>query len=160
MTIEELNTAAPEIVREKLTQCCGSHAWVEQMVRLRPFADRNALLSAAGAVWNSLQPEDWLEAFSHHPKIGAKSASKWSSDEQRGMQTASSETASTMHQLNLHYERKFGWIFIICANGKSANEMLASIQSRIRNDSATELSIAAREQSKITQLRLEKLLDE
>jgi 2-oxo-4-hydroxy-4-carboxy-5-ureidoimidazoline decarboxylase len=165
MTLEAFNIASAEAARDALACCCGSRAWVDRMLALRPFPDRKMLFLAAGSVWSSLTPADWLEAFAHHPKIGEKSApaanaraSTWSSQEQKGMQAASPHTASRMQQLNEEYERKFGWIFIICATGKGPDEMLAAIESRLDHDSETELNIAAEEQSKIIQLRLEKLL--
>ena len=158
MTLQDLNTGNAAAVAEALKQCCGSGAWVERMIGLRPFASQTALLSKAATVWKSLAPADWLEAFAHHPKIGEKSAAKWSSEEQHGMQEASTDTAAAMDQLNIDYEQKFGWIFIVCATGKTAGEMLALIAARLRNDPAAELTVAACEQAKITKLRLEKLL--
>ena len=159
MTLDELNGADDVIIRESLKHCCGSEAWVEGMIGLRPFADRHALFSASDSVWKSLAASDWLEAFAQHPKIGEKSASRWSAEEQRGMEHASMVTALRMTQLNAEYERKFGWIFIVCASGKSADDMLALISRRVQNDPDTELRIAADEQSKISKLRLEKLID-
>lgn len=159
MTLDELNEADEMILRDSLQRCCGSHAWVERMIALRPFRDYSELLSSSESVWNSLAPTDWLEAFAHHPKIGAKSASQWSTEEQRGMETAGVPTAAAMAKLNAEYERKFGFIFIVCATGKSADEMLALITKRLQNDPETELHIAAAEQSKITALRLEKVLN-
>jgi 2-oxo-4-hydroxy-4-carboxy-5-ureidoimidazoline decarboxylase len=159
MTLDELNNASETVARESLKQCCGSEAWVERMLALGPFADRSALLSAADSAWGSLTAADWLEAFAQHPKIGERSAARWSSEEQRGMERASLTTAAAMNQLNIEYERKFGWIFIVCASGKSAEEMLSLLAARLKNEPADELPIAAAEQAKITRLRLEKLLN-
>lgn len=160
MTWDELNAGDDVLMSERLKQCCGSTAWVKRVMELHPFADREALLSAADTVWESLTPADWLEAFAQHPRIGATRAAKWSAEEQRGMGAATAQAATTMAQLNIDYERKFGWIFIICATGKSAEEMIASITMRLNNDPDTELKIAAAEQSKITKLRIAKLLAE
>lgn len=159
MTLQELNQEDETIIRESLKHCCGSEAWAERMITSRPFADVGALLSASDSAWNSLAASDWLQAFAQHPKIGQKSASQWSKEEQRGMQQASSATAVKMNQLNAEYERKFGWIFIVCATGKSADELLVLISARVQNDPDSELRIAAEEQSKITKLRLQKLID-
>ncbi len=114
---------------------------------------------AAEEAWWSLVESDWLEAFSKHPKIGdRKPIGKWSAEEQRGMDQATSETAGSMENLNRAYEAKFGWIFIICATGRSAEEMLSQLEQRLANDPAAEIRIAAGEQAKITRLRLQKLI--
>ncbi len=94
MTFEELNTSSPEVVRKALQHCCGSQRWVGRIMALRPFRNVDALLSAADEVWSSLGTSDWLEAFTHHPKIGQKSAVKWPSEEQRGMETATIDSRS------------------------------------------------------------------
>ncbi len=153
MRLDELNGDA-------LKRCCGSTAWVNRMLQLSPFPDRESLLSAADSVWNSLTASDWLEALAQHPKIGEKSAAKWSTEEQRGMETASRDTERQIRELNIAYERKFGWIFIVCATGKTAEEMVAMLTARLNDDADTELRTAAAEQSKITKLRIEKLLAE
>ena len=160
MTLHELNTGSEAAVSESLKRCCDSQVWVQRVVALRPFADESSLLQAADDVWGSLTRSDWLEAFAQHPKIGQRSASKWSSTEQSGMDHASMDTHAAMHQLNIDYERKFGWIFIVCATGKTADEMRTLLIERLNNDPTTELAIAAAEQCKITKLRVQKLLDE
>ena len=133
----------------------------------RPFADRDAIFEAAEAHWASCERDDILEAFSHHPKIGENldalrekfgSTADWSAQEQQGMASADEGLILSLRDANRAYDAKFGFIFIICATGKSADEMLAAIQSRLSNDAATELRVAAGEQAKITRLRLEKLL--
>lgn len=165
MTLAKLNGAIREQAREALVACCGSEAWAEQMIASRPFTDRTALHTAADSIWGSLTPADWVEAFSKHPKIGDKSisnkpASAWSAQEQQGMSHASEDTAAAMRRLNEQYEHKFGWIFIVCATGKSADEMRKLIERRLSNDSDKELQIAAAEQAKIMHLRLDKLVAE
>src|SRR5436190_8998572 len=130
-----------------LLRCCGSTRWAEQMASQRPFADFDALLAAARSVWRNLVPADWLQAFAAHPKIGdlaslrAKFAqtAAWSEQEQAGVATT---TESTLHALaagNRAYEEKFGYIFIVCATGKSADEMLALLRQRLGNSTADEL---------------------
>jgi OHCU decarboxylase len=151
---------------KELIQCCGSRQWVDAMVSGRPYASLEALLEQAEIVWWSLEQNDWLEAFRSHPKIGEKKAAEkvsaqsqqWSGQEQAGMNDASVETTASLANLNQVYEQKFGFIFIICATGKTPHEMLEVLQARLQHDAATELPIAAREQSKITKLRLKKLI--
>jgi 2-oxo-4-hydroxy-4-carboxy-5-ureidoimidazoline decarboxylase len=131
------------------------------MFERRPFHDSAELKQFAENLWWSLDENDWREAFAAHPKIGDKKASaRWSSQEQRGMSQASRDTREAIQELNDEYLKKFGWIFIVCASGKSADEMLNLLQQRLPNDPSQEIRIAAGEQAKITQLRLNKLLTE
>jgi 2-oxo-4-hydroxy-4-carboxy-5-ureidoimidazoline decarboxylase len=160
MTLDELNRAADAQAREALLACCGSGAWAERILVSRPLRDAAALHHVAEAVWFSLTRADWLDAFSKHPKIGDKAASKWPAEEQRGMSEAGRDTAHAMRELNERYERKFGWIFIVCATGKSAGELHNVLETRLSNDAVEELQIAVIEQSKIMHLRLNKLLTE
>ena len=148
-----------------LESCCGSHAWIQAMLERRPFRSLARILDEADEIWWSLSPEDWREAFDHHPRIGDQSAAApqaavaraWSADEQRGIAQSSEGTRQALADGNRQYERKFGHIYLVCAAGKSAQEMLALLRSRLSNDPATELQVAAGEQAKITRLRLEKL---
>src|SRR5207249_11093774 len=110
-------------------------------------------------IWSKLEREDWMEAFLAHPRIGEKkSGARWTADEQSGTRSASKEILAALAQANRDYEQKFGHIYLVCATGRSADEMLAGIRQRMKNDAATELRIAADEQRKITNLRLEKLV--
>lgn len=148
-----------------LLRCCGSVRWAERMAALRPFADEAAMFAAARDVWQDLTRDDWLEAFAAHPKIGDVDSLRskfahtaaWSAQEQSGMNATSEATIQAFADGNRDYEKKFGHIFIVCATGKTAGEMLTLLQARLGNDAATELRIAAAEQEKITRLRLEKL---
>jgi len=164
---ECLNRLNDDLLREKLTNCCVSERWVDRMVAERPFTVNNQfLLRDAAEFWWQMEREDWLDAFAGHPKIGdveslrAKfvSTRAWASGEQAGVAAASDETLQRLAQLNREYETKFGYIFIVCATGKSAVEMLAILENRLPNDPETELRVAAAEQLKITQLRLQKLV--
>ena len=154
-----------EAVREVL-QCCGSKRWAAQTADARPYKDLSDLVARAHEIWWSLDPDDWLEAFRSHPKIGEKKtaetvsaqAQQWSSNEQAGVNAAPPETTNALATLNHAYEQKFGYIFIICATGRTSEEMLAALRERIEHDAREELPIAAAEQSKITELRLKKLL--
>jgi len=148
-----------ELDEPSLLECCGSHNWAAHMLAARPFRDMPSLATAATEIWWRLTPADWLEAFSKHPKIGEKGkVSQWSSQEQSGMHAAALETAEKLATLNQSYFDKFGWIFIVCATGKTAEEMLSLLESRLSNLPDDELRIAAAEQNKITLLRLRKLL--
>jgi OHCU decarboxylase len=167
-SLRRQNELSQEEARGELLKCCGSSAWANGLAARRPFENPDELTEAADRIWWSLESKDWLEAFSHHPKIGEKKAAHhgptkaqaWSEEEQAGTRDASRETMSELMQANLAYEAKFGYIFIVCATGKSTQEMLALLKDRLPNDPDTELRIAAEEQSKITQLRLKKLLKE
>ena len=138
------------------------------MTAARPFANVDELLTKADSTWRSLSSEDWLEAFRAHPKIGEKKAAaaqseearKWSAQEQSGISDAAAETMAALAAGNRDYEQRFGFIFIVCATGKSSEEMLAILQARLQNDAETEIAVAAEEQRKITRLRLEKLLQQ
>lgn len=120
--------------------------------------DGEDLQDAASRIWWALKRDDWLEAFGAHPKIGARSGSKWSQQEQAGASRGSSETLVELREANRAYAERFGYIFIVCATGKTAEEMLGLLKQRIANDPETELRIAAEEQLRITHLRLKKLL--
>lgn len=147
-------------------KCCGSQRWAAAMSAARPFANLDELLTKADRIWWSLNEEDWLEAFRAHPRIGEKKAAKaqseearnWSAQEQSEVTNAASDTMTAIAAGNQDYERRFGFIFIVCATGKSSGEMLTILRGRLQNDAATEIRIATEEQQKITRLRLEKLL--
>ena len=131
------------------------------MAEERPFPDLQQLLAQADAEWWSLDPEDWLEAFSRHPKIGERAAaSSWSEQEQAGAKSADEETKQQLTAANREYESKFGHIYIVCATGKTAAEMLTLCRERLSNEPDTELRVAAEEQRRITHLRLRKLIEE
>ncbi|MBL7742565.1 MAG: 2-oxo-4-hydroxy-4-carboxy-5-ureidoimidazoline decarboxylase [Chitinophagaceae bacterium] len=166
MTLHELNTLPKERLVEELTRCCGSSAWVKKMLPFFPADDLVELLEDAEEQWWKCREEDWKEAFAHHPKIGDidflkkkfASTAQWASGEQDGVNMASQKTIEALAEGNQQYKDKFGYIFIVCATGKSANEMLENLQARLLNDPKEEIEIAADEQNKITKLRLEKLL--
>ena len=166
MDLEQLNSMPYEEAVKALLQCCGSNRWAETIANARPYASVETLVANASNTWWSLDRDDWLEAFRSHPKIGEKKAAspisdksrEWSGHEQAGVATASRETIDALAALNLAYEQKFEFIFIICATGKTSEEMLESLKKRLENDAETELPIAAAEQSKITELRLKKLI--
>ena len=164
MNLAEFNRLPANQAEEALLDCCGSTRWGSRMAARRPFASLNDLCNAADFVWRSLQPADWLEAFGHHPQIGETSARgsassrRWAEGEQSGARAAAESVKAGLVQGNRAYRDKFGFIFIVCASGKSAEEMLALLEQRLQNDPAQELQIAAEQQRLITRLRLEKLL--
>lgn len=167
MTLHDLNTLSQPQLKEELMKCCGSSSWVKMMMTFFPADDMVELLEDAEEVWYQCSEEDWKEAFFHHPKIGDvesltkkfASTAQWAAGEQSGVNVASKETNKALAAGNKEYEEKFGYIFIICATGKSAGEMLADLQIRLQNSPEVELEIAAEEQNKITKLRIEKLLE-
>lgn len=165
--MQRLNSLSREEATTEFFKCCGSRNWANGMADARPFHDWASLIETAENLWQKLSEQDWLEAFSAHPKIGEKKAAQpgptgteqWSEDEQSGTRYASSEIMSELAEANRAYETKFDHIFIVCATGKSSEEMLALLKQRLGNDPATELRIAAEEQRRITLLRLEKSLE-
>ena len=172
MTLHEFNILPKQQLIAALKNCCGSASWVNRMLPFIPADDMIELLEDAEDQWWQCNEEDWKEAFSHHPKIGdVESLTKkfaspappvtigWASAEQSGVQVASKESIEALAEGNRLYEEKFGYIFIVCATGKSAEEMLGMLQSRLANNPEEEIQIAADEQNKITKLRIEKLLN-
>ena len=166
MTFESLNSLTNSEANEQFKLCCGTINWIKIMNQSRPFQNKKELFQKAESIWFSLSPDDWLEAFTHHPKIGnidslqknfqnKKSISK---NEQSGVNNATGSTLKDLAESNQLYEDKFGFIFIVCATGKSADEMLALIKMRLNNNADIEMQYAAKEQNKITQLRLKTLL--
>lgn len=163
MEIDDVNEAK---ATEMLRSCCGASRWIAGMVKRRPFRTPDVALRVANEVWGTLEEKDWIEAFDHHPRIGGtkgtlaqdRRGSFWSEQEQSGAKAAPNDVKSELQQVNENYERRYGFIYIVSATGKTAEEMLADAQSRMHNDKTTELRIAAEEQRKIMELRLKKLL--
>ena len=166
-SISRINELSAAQAQSEFLKCCGSTAWAKAISDARPFSNSDDLSAKADEIWWSLSEEDWLEAFRAHPKIGEKKAEAaqspdagaWSAQEQSESERAAAETKAALAQGNREYERRFGFIFIICATGRSAEEILTALTGRLHNDPETELRMAAEEQRKITQLRLQKLLE-
>lgn len=161
-----LNALGEAAAAAALERCCGSQRWVAAMLKERPFTSSSALYARAEQIWNGLGAADQLEAFAHHPQIGEDLAAlrerfasthTLSAREQAGVTAADDATLLALRDGNRAYRARFGFIFIVCATGKSANEMLALLEQRLSRDPATELAQAAAEQAKITRLRLEGL---
>ena len=166
MSLDKINDASETQVYSIFESCCCAPKWIEGMINARPFINTDALLSSSQQCFSVLNDQDYLCAFEGHPQIGDLSTlqekyantSGTASHEQSGMSIADTAVLEEMVQLNKDYLIKFGFIFIVCASGKSASEMLQLIKNRIGNDRPTELILAGREQAKITTLRLEKLV--
>jgi allantoicase len=162
-----LNALADEAARAALLDCCGASAWAQAVADRRPFHEAAQLFTAATEIWEKIGKDAWLEAFSHHPKIGERKpaagqtaeSQRWSEQEQRTAAYAAASVFDELAHANQAYQARFGYIFIVCASGKSADEMLALLHERMKNDPETDLRVAAGEQAKITRLRLEKMLE-
>jgi allantoicase len=173
-----LNALPVEQAEGELLACCGSREWAARVAAERPFADAAALAATADEIWEGLGPEDWLEAFAAHPRIGERPSAKavagapvagtsgpdpwatgaeWSGAEQAGVEGADPGVLAALAEGNLAYERRFGHVFLVSASGRKADELLAALRQRLHNDPETELSVAAAEQRKITHLRLARL---
>jgi len=166
MTLDQLNRLSEADATAAFTQCCSAQRWVERMVIDRPFESLAEMLEISDRIWEECDVDDYLEAFQGHPRIGdvdslAKKYANtkgWAGGEQKGVEGAEREVLERLAQGNADYEEKFGHIFIVCATGKSAAEMLALLEARMNNDPEHEISVAAEEQNKITRIRLKKLL--
>jgi allantoicase len=164
--LDRFNALPLSNARKALLDCCGARKWAEQMTAARSFATVQDAVDASERIWKALDRKQWLAAFRHHPPIGGKKAAQtqstkaksWSASEQSSVNDASAAQRAELAKANAEYAKRFGYIFIICASGKTTGEMLAAIQQRLGNDPQHELQIAADEQQKITKLRLERLL--
>jgi len=154
--LARLNALDRESAAAELLAFCGSREWARRMAGFRPFRDAEQVLAASRASWKGLEREDWLEAFRAHPRIGDRRASGREAEEQAGTRGASEAVRSGLARGNRVYEERFGHVFLVCASGKSGEEMLEMLERRLRHDPETELRIAADEQRKITELRLER----
>jgi OHCU decarboxylase len=164
MNIDALSAAdAAKLLRA----CCGSTRWVERMIAARPFGSVARMKEQADRIWSGLARDDWIEAFRHHPRIGGNKAqvaqnakgASWSRQEQSKVAEADAEVGAELARVNEEYERRFGYIYLVSAAGKTAEELVAIARRRLSNDPATEIRVAAEEQRKIMQLRLARLLE-
>jgi 2-oxo-4-hydroxy-4-carboxy-5-ureidoimidazoline decarboxylase len=159
---QRLSAVPPDEARALLRGCCGSRRWVDGMMACLPFASDDALIVAARQVWFALSAEDWQEAFSEHPQIGDRDAlarrfpatHRLSEREQAAVEGAPGDVLAALVEGNRRYVERFGYIFIVCATGRSAEEMLAVLERRLANPPETELGVAANEHARITEIRL------
>lgn len=157
-----IDAATEDEAAELLQTCCGAPRWVERMTARRPFGSEDAVLAAAREEWFALSEDDWRDAFSHHPRIGDRDALRrrfaatrdLSQREQSGVRTATEEVLAALAEANREYEARFGYVFLVCATGRTAEEMLGLLRARMQNDPETEIRVAAAEHAKICELRL------
>jgi len=162
MTLEDFNKLDRDAAAKELFSCCGSQKWVDSLMKDFPFASEERLVKKATAIWyDECSSADWLESFTHHPRIGDKTSleKKFAGKEQSAVATAPDVLIDALLAANTDYEEKFRFIFIVCATGKSAEEMLRLMNDRLGNRLDEELNIAMGEQHKITLIRFKKLLD-
>lgn len=160
------NSLPPEEAAQQILPCCGSLSWARAMASARPFSALSALSESSDRIWRALPVLDWLEAFNSHPRIGESPAASpadgqsasWSSSEQRAVTDSARELKLALAEGNRLYEQRFGRIFLVCATGKSAPEILEILRRRLQNDEAAELQAAAEEQRQIIRIRLKKWL--
>jgi 2-oxo-4-hydroxy-4-carboxy-5-ureidoimidazoline decarboxylase len=165
-TVDELDALPADRAADLLSACCAASRWVSRMVARRPFGSKDALLRAADDVWHSMDEGDFREAFAHHPRIGERASdvaqntrgAAWSAGEQARVERATDDVHAALAKVNREYEKRFGHIYIVSATGRSAEELLALAEERLSHSPHEEMLIAAEEQRKILQLRLEKLL--
>lgn len=164
-TLAQWNSADENAAVVALLSCCAAQRWARALAAERPFSDEDALYEAADVRWAEMEASDWMEAFRAHPRIGERKAAEasqqskaWSSQEQAQVHSAQSVVLHALAEGNRAYEERFGFTYIVCATGKSAEEMLAILNRRLANDRATELREAAEQQRQITQIRLRKWL--
>ena len=166
LTVPQLNALSAQDATLEFASCCGSESWIAGMLARRPFGSRDCVFLAAEVVFQSLQEADWQDAFAHHPRIGEQRAAKAvsagtarvSADEQSSIRVAGHAAQLELAHANAEYDQRFGFIFIICASGKSAEDILVALRERMGNSREIELLVAAREQRQITRMRLEKMM--
>ena len=165
--LDAWNSADEAAALETMISCCGARRWASAMVAMRPIGSVMELSEAADRVWSTMKEADWMDAFACHPRIGerktthatAKSAA-WSKQEQSAAASAAETVMAEIAEGNKLYEERYGFTYIVCATGKTAEEMLAILKRRLDSDRATELLEAAEQQRQITQIRLGKWLIE
>lgn len=160
------NEASEPAAVEAMLACCAARRWAQAMVALRPCDSIDHLRRSADNAWSTMQEPDWLEAFAAHPRIGAHNpsshdkSSAWSRQEQSTVAQTAPEILARLVTANKSYERRFGFTYIVCATGKTAEEMLLILERRLDNNRDTELQEAAEQQRLIMHIRLTKWLSE
>jgi OHCU decarboxylase len=164
-TLSYWNQASASVALDAMIACCGAKRWAESMVKLRPISSVQELSAAADRIWGTMEEGDWIEAFACHPRIGDRTAAHaskqsvaWSQQEQSSTNRAEANVLEELAAGNLLYEQRFGFTYIVCATGKSAEEMLTILNRRLHSDRTAELREAAEQQRQITQIRLGKWL--
>ncbi len=154
-----LNGAPAELLRDRLAACCAARSWIEALLAARPFAGPAELFAASDAAIAGLTDAGLAEALAAHPRIGDRTGGAWSRQEQSGMASAGAQLHAELAEANAAYEQRFGQVYLVCATGKSAEELLALCRSRLGNDPAAERAVVLTELAAISRLRLAKLLE-
>jgi len=160
------NEADESAATQSMLACCAVRRWAQAVVALRPYGSVESLSLTADEVWSTMEEVDWMEAFSAHPRIGERIAlspapsAAWSQEEQSATRGAAQHLLADLAEANRRYEQRFGFTYIVCATGKSPEEMLAILERRLTNERETELREAAEQQRQIMQIRLGKWLVE
>lgn len=160
MNIDQFNALSQSEALKLLIACCGSREWATQMMLLRPFGSTEVLLDTADREWLRLGETDWLEAFGAHPRIGERSDSPSSQREQAAVYSAGDSITRALTRANTEYERRFGFIFLVFATGKTPEQILELMNTRMHNAREVEIKNAVAEQMKITRHRLQRLVEE
>lgn len=165
--LQTWNAAEADAALDTMIACCAARRWCAAMVALRPVDSVAELSEAADRIWGTMEEPDWLQAFAAHPRIGdrkpahaTRKSAAWSTEEQSSTNAAAEKVLAELAEGNARYEERFGFTYIVCATGKSAEEMLAILNRRLSSDRASELREAAEQQRQITQIRLGKWLIE
>jgi len=164
--LDEWNRADFAAARSAMLACCGASRWADAMVAARPVQSKGALSDTADRIWATMDETDWIEAFACHPRIGERTAhavgqsAEWSTQEQSSTTNAPKSILAELAERNALYEQRFGFTYIVCATGKTTEEMLAILTRRLNSDRQTELREAAEQQRQILQIRLGKWLSQ
>ncbi len=156
--LDRWNALPEDEAQAEMLSLCGSRTWAAALARARPLPAPADVRVAAETAWARIAREDWDEAFAAHPRIGDRTAAGAAAREQAGAREASPESLAALAEANADYEARFGRVFLVRANGRCAEEMLALCRQRLQNDAEAEFAMAVNEQKKITRLRLERWL--
>jgi OHCU decarboxylase len=166
VSLARLNALSAEAAEAALAEVCGAPGWARAVASARPFVDREALVRAAADAWGALSREAWVEGFAAHPRIGegrrvaGGEASAWARNEQAAMRDAADRTRTELAAAQRAYERRFSWTYIVCATGRTPAEILADCRARLENEPDDEIAVAAAEERRIGELRLDRILEE
>lgn len=155
--VDAFSKLTNDAVSQALLSCCSSEHWVCAVAAGRPYSSLGDLLAESDAAVGSMTEADLLAALAGHPRIGDQSAG-WSSQEQSEVRAAGDSALRALADGNAAYEQRFGHIYLACATGRSATELLAFLRERLDNDRETEWRVVAAELAKINQIRLRKLI--
>jgi 2-oxo-4-hydroxy-4-carboxy-5-ureidoimidazoline decarboxylase len=160
------NEADSESALDAMLACCGAQRWASAMIAQRPIANETELHNAADRSWDRMNEEDWMQAFACHPRIGERKishvssqSSTWSSEEQSSINSTADAVLAQLAEGNARYESRYGFTYIVCATGKSPEEMLSILNRRLSSDRSLELREAAEQQRQIIHIRLRKWLE-